>query len=163
MAREQPVDLPPSEIEQKADGLEQQAYAAKEQAPNLAAYNFALAAKYRQSAGLPFAEILAEAQLAIAKTGTLPKNSPNALLPEAIVIGIQTKQVENLPEIEPARVATGLAHDEGLLADYALVLSENQRDIFLQQLPEDEQKRTSALLDRALSTVLKEGLSSAKE
>ena len=58
MAGEQPIDLPPSEIEQKADGLEQQAYTAKEQAPNLAAYNFALAAKFRQSAGLPFVGVL---------------------------------------------------------------------------------------------------------
>lgn len=163
MAGEAQIDLPAPEIKQKADGLEQQAYTAKEQAPNLAAYRFALAAQLRQTAGLPFATVLEEAQLAIEKTGTLPKNSPNALLPEAIIIGIQTKQVKDLPEIEPARVVAGLANDEGLLADYALVLPENQRDIFLRQLPEDEQKRTSAMMDHALSTVLKEGLPTAKE
>lgn len=127
-------------------------------APNLAALNYARAAKLQFSGGLDYHDTLAAARVYIDKSKNLPKNSPAALLPEAIVLGIESKLLNNLPEVDLTKAARAVAVDLPLAKDYALVLSEDRREEFMRALPEESRAKISALIDRELSGFLPESL-----
>lgn len=127
-------------------------------APNLAALNYARAAKLQFRIGLDYHDTLAAARVYIDKSKNLPKNSPAALLPEAIVLGIESKLLNNLPEVDLAKAARVVAVDLSLAEDYALVLSEDRREEFMRALPEESRAKISALIDRELSGLLPESL-----
>lgn len=137
--------------------LEKQGAEVAKLLPNLAALRYATAAKIRQDTGLPYGSTLEIARQFIEQSKSLPKKSPNALLPEAILIGIQTKLAKDLPEVEQSKIITNASEDKSLLADYALVLPEDQRKEFLDSLPEEQRKEVSVFMDTQLAGLLKSG------
>lgn len=154
---------PTEEINAQISRELQRAKAAAVITPNLAASNYARAAKLQFRTGLDYRDTLREAREYIDKSKNLPKNSTMSLLPEAIVLGIEHKLLNKLPEVDLAKVAAAVAVDLSLAEDYALVLSQDQREEFIRALPEEARAKVSILMDRALSGLLKEKFVSSEE
>lgn len=127
-------------------------------APNFAAFAYATAAKRAALAHLPCEEYMSRAKTALEKSADLPRLVPQTLLPDAILLGIQ-KRLSGKTELPAMKqVVASIGSNPDLLADYALVLPETERDEFLQLLPEKSRRIASALLDKNISTVLHQSL-----
>ncbi len=131
--------------------------------PNVAAFYFAKAAKLEMQAGLDFQENLKKARKYIDRSKGIPKIEQNALLPEAIVMGIEGQVVKSLPEIPLERVAENISQNPELAVDYALVLPEEKRESFLFMVPEKDQTKISILLDKGLGRFVKEAVATAEQ
>lgn len=132
-------------------------------APNLSALIFANLAKMESATNVDFNGSLHQAEQAIDLAKNLPKSSPKAFLPNAIIIGVIKKGLSNKerPSIESmARLAT---KNSKTISDIALVLTEDQRNTFLQLLPEDKRQKMSVIIDRSLANVLTEKTSAPDE
>lgn len=163
MSVEEKMSMSPDAAADAAPMFVQKGESAVSVAPNLAAFNFAKAAQMEQRAGLDFAKSLRKARQYIEESAVIPKKSPNAFLPEAVVLGVEARRAKALPVVPAEKVAADIGHDTKLLADYALVLPEKSREKFLGMLPESERKKVSVFLDQAVSLMLKEGLISDKQ
>lgn len=127
-------------------------------APNFAAFAYATAAKQAALAHIPCDEYLSRAKAALEKSKDMPRLVPQTLLPDAILLGIQ-KRLSEKSELPPMKqVAEAIGHSPDLLADYALVLPESDREEFLQLIPEKNRRAISALLDKNVSPVLHQSL-----
>jgi len=124
--------------------------------PNAAAYNAAQAAKLKIAVNENADEEIKQARLFLAQTKDLPKDSPTALLPDAILLGINKKIAEktNLPALPD--MAALAVDDEAFLSDCGLVIAEKNRADFAKLLPVEQTRRASVVMDNALSTVLAE-------
>jgi hypothetical protein len=123
--------------------------------PIKAAYNCAKIAKILQLAGFSFDEYLNKAgEYGEQAKKTMPQISPASLLPDAVMIGVNSRELKGLAMPKPAEVVATAAADPKLLAEYALVLPEDERDEFLNKIPEPRRRKVSAMLDRAVSKVL---------
>ena len=155
MAGKNPIALPPEVSAQRAINLEQQAEQAnRDHLFNLAAFRYAKAAKLKQAAGVPFAETLEQARIAIAKNESVPKDTPNAFLPEAIVFGVQNKIAQGAlpnPERMAAYLKNSQSFERGLLADYALAASEEYKSALLAALPQDKREKALAFINHTLA------------
>ncbi len=132
-------------------------------APALAAFDLARSAKILQLSGFEYQEYLANAQDMVdkARQGETPI-SPAALLPDAYIIGINSRQLKSLELPETEKVAKMAASDPKILAQYAFVLPEAERERFLQEIPEDKRKKVSVILDNAVSKILHASVVEAK-
>ncbi len=135
----------------------------KDYAPALAAFDFARTSKILQLSGFEYQEYLQQAQdLADkARQGETPI-SPAALLPDAYIIGINSRQLKGLELPDTQKVAQLSASDPKILAQYAFVLPESERERFLQEIPEDKRKKVSVILDNAVSKILHASVVEAK-
>ena len=123
--------------------------------PVKAAYNCAQTAKILQLAGFSFDEYLNKAgEYGEKAKKTLPQISPASLLPDAIMIGVNSRELKGLAIPKSAEVAVVAAADPKLLSEYALVLPEEERDEFLNKIPAAQRRSASVMLDRAVSKVL---------
>jgi hypothetical protein len=145
-------------IEEKGEETKQRAQLMEKVAPNLSYFLYANLAKIEQAAGSNFQDSVDSAKESSEKSKDIPKFSPSAILPDAILIGTQKRTVAKteLPAIN--KVAQEVLTNEKLLESYALVLDESQREEFLKQLPEDQRRRVSIILDSAVSRTLHQSL-----
>ncbi len=123
--------------------------------PILQAHELAKAAKYLQSGGADFSNVLEQAKVIVSGIERTVAMSPSDLMPDAMILGIETRatQTETLPR--PEIIASPAANDKELLLDYALVLSEEDRERFLAILPPVRRRLISGMIDRELASVLK--------
>lgn len=126
--------------------------------PNLAVLNYARAAKLQFGTGLDYRDALAAARIYIDQSKNLFKGNFTALLPEAIVLGIEANLSQNAPEIDPLKIARVVFEDINLAKDYALILPEEKREEFLYGLPEESRAKISVLMDKELSGLLPESV-----
>ena len=82
------------------------------------------------------------------------KTSPGDFLAEAIVIGVEKQIAGDTPVPSPEKVVPDAIKDRKLLADYALVLPETEREHFLSLFPEEQRGQISRHMDLAVSEVL---------
>ena len=142
----------------QAEALLQRAQDEHEVIPNLAAFHAVKAAKLQEAAG-------ESSQLALSLTGEyikeasdLPKIVPSSLLPDAMMMGIQSRAMKTMEMPALENVARTVIEDPALLKEYALVLSEKDRDTFLKFIPEDKRQEISQGLDIAVAGVLHQSL-----
>lgn len=145
-------------LEEKGEEMENKARLMEKVAPNLSYFIYANLAKLEQLADVDFQDSVDAAKKSSEKSKDIPKFSPSAILPDAILIGTQKRVTAKteLPEI--SKVAQEVLTNEKLLESYALVLDESQREEFLKQLPEDQRRRVSIILDSAVSRTLHQSL-----
>lgn len=155
--------LSPDESEIKINQLISQAEQVRELTPNVASLLYAKAAQRAQADGKEYQQILSLAKEYTDASKHIPKNTPSSLLSEAIILGIETKALKGKMLPEPARVAKEAGNNNKLLLDYALVLTEQQREEFLRALPEEQRKRTSTLIDKQLAQLLKADMPLSEE
>lgn len=132
-------------------------------APNLSGFLYAQLAKLELSAGRDYQQSYTKAQEKITQSQNLPKKTLKSMLAEAILIGITKKSLESsaMPSIDQM-VQMAESHPE-ILSSIALVLDEQDRESFMAKLPEDQQGKFSALMDKELSGVLRKDIVSAEE
>ncbi len=152
-----------SKAEARVLDLTARAKSLEDQAPNLAALCYANAAKTRLESGKDFQDLLELARKYIKKSADMPNASPNSILPQAIVLGIEKAIVKGqvLPSSE--RVASAVLNDKELIKEYALALPEGDRESFLNALPTDKRREAAILMDRELSNFLKQQLIAGEE
>ncbi|MCX6743983.1 MAG: hypothetical protein NTX82_00465 [Candidatus Parcubacteria bacterium] len=145
--KEQAYELVPPLL---SEAEESQGYA-----PLLASFDFARTAKILQLTGFEYQEYLEQAQNLsdIARPQEI-KVSPAVLLPDAYIIGIQTRMIKGLPMPDIKKVAQAVDLAPEILAQYALVLAEKDRQEFLNQFSEDKRRNISVILDKNTSAVL---------
>ncbi len=128
---------------------------AQNYAPLLASFDLARTAKILQLSGFEFQDYLEQAQkLADIARPQEVKISPAVLLPDAYIIGIQTRMIKGLPMPDLKKVAEAADVAPEILAQYALVLPEKGRQEFLSQFSEDKRRKISVILDKSASAVL---------
>ncbi len=123
-------------------------------APNLAALEYAQAAKLQLQLGRNVEQALNMAKALLDKSKGIVKETPAALMTDAIILSIEKSIAKKLILPTPERVAGAILEDRILLGDYALVLNEAGREQLLAAVPENKKMEIGALLDRALSNVL---------
>ena len=85
-----------------------------------------------------------------------PNQSAN-LLPDALLLGVQKRLAEqHLPALE--KIANAASSDKKLLAEYALVLEEKDRAVFLDVFPEERHREVASILDASVATLLHQSL-----
>ena len=151
------------ELSQKAEMLIQKAEEKAGLLPNLAAALYIRAAALKEAVGENFQDLIKKSKEQIEKTADIAKEDPLALLPDAILLGIQKRQLEKTATPAMEKIAKAAANDKRLLQDYALVLPEDKRQEFLNLLPEEKRREASIVIDRALSEVLSEKLTESEE
>ncbi len=134
-----------------------------EQLPNLAANVYTMAAAAVLDTAPERARALWEKAAACQlRADELPRHSPAALLPSARILGVQRRLLSRKQLPTPDRIAMAIgtsAVDASVdraqvLADYALVLPEDQRSDFLTHILESQRNEISILLDNAVAAVL---------
>jgi len=125
----------------------------------LSAFYYAQVAKLQEDADLDYSNALELAKKSVDKRKQISTFhfSSSDLLPEAIIIGIEKRMNEKITVPESKMVAKAIVakpQNMRLLTDYALVLSERERENFINVFPENERLKISALIDKELSGVL---------
>lgn len=138
----------------QGDTTKSKAEVMQEAAPNLSAYLLANIAKHQQAANCDFSETLDNIKSLQVKSTAIPKLTPSSMLTDAIVIGVQRRAVEETPLPSMEKIAQEATSDPEFLANYALVLEENQREHFLNLIPEETKRSVSIILDSRVSKVL---------
>ena len=125
-------------------------------APNLSALHFAKAASLQQEAALPYSDTLIQAKkyTDLSQKQGINRSTPADYLPDAYILRIANRAAAGVVLPSPMIVAQSMQEDQSLLADYALVLPEEQRGAFLEGFPEDKRHEISVQLDKAVSGVL---------
>lgn len=142
--------------------LDKSALVAK-QFPGLAALCAAHAAKKQQLQKESFDQSLTEARELLSQINPESQNYPTNLLPEAIVIGINTRQIKGKTLPDMAKIAKAITTDFSLLKDYALVLDENNRKQFLSFISDENKRReVGQLMDTSVSEVLHQSVVAEK-
>ena len=147
----------------ESEGMRKKAETFLASAPILSALIYAKLAKMELSQNIDFGDSLHKAEQAIDLSKDLQKSSPKTFLPEAMIIGIIKRTLFNkeMPSLENmARLAT---ENPKVISDIALALTEDQREDFLNLLPQDKKEYFSAIMDRELAGVLKSNLISEAE
>jgi hypothetical protein len=142
--------------------LEQKAQKKRKIMPNLSAFLFAEAAKNREITEEYFDDLYKKANECIEESTDIPHNSPSSLLPDAILLGISTRQIRKLPLPEKEKIAKGILDDAKLLENYALVLPEAERAKFLELIPEEKKKIISQIFDVSASRFLHQSIVESK-
>jgi len=126
--------------------------------PNLSAYLIAEIVKYKQIVGMEFREDLKKAKELVQKAISIPKFVPNDLLPEAIILGVEKREIEKSKMPDLQQIAQQVINDKSLLREYALVLEEEDREKLLSYIPKDKRREIAAIVDRELAPLLNEKL-----
>lgn len=146
------------ELLQEALILEQKAEEKRDIFPRYSAFLFLQAVQLRERSDENFSAVLAKANDILGKIRNVDPNTPSNLLPEAMLLGIRARQISRSLLPEKHKVAETVSVDPELLASYALVLPEKERDEFLRMIPEKKQQTVTSLLDVSVSSVLHQSL-----
>ena len=87
-----------------------------------------------------------------------PKTSTANLLPDALLLGVQKRLAEQHPLPALEKIANAASSDKKLLAEYALVLEEKDRAVFLDVFPEERHREVASILDASVATLLHQSL-----
>lgn len=149
------------ETQQQITELHEASQESMEYIPNVAALQYARAAELTAALGEDPAEDIALAKQAITASVNIPTHTPAAFFPQAMVVATESRLLQQEAMPIPRVVAQAALHagkdGQQIIAEYALVLPEKGRVAFLKAFPEPERKKIEAVMDRALSEVLKEG------
>lgn len=150
-------------LSQKADKFIQKAKEKADLFPNLATNLYAHAAELKEAAGEDCQNLIKKIKEQSEKSADIAKKEPLAFLSDAIFLGIQKRYLEKseMPGME--KIAKAILKDKQLLKDYALVLEENERQDFLNLIPEEKRIEISIAMDRAVSKVLNEKFIGSEE
>jgi len=130
--------------------------------PRHAAYLYATAAKLQIICGVDTKENIVKANQCVEASEDFASTSPSHLFPQAILLGIEKKSLDGLPLPEKEKIALACKDNSTLLKHYALILPEEDREIFLAFMPEEQRETTSITLDHAVSKFLPEQLAQTK-
>lgn len=144
------------EIAHETEKFEREAVADKVFLPDKAAFCYAQIAELKELSGADFSVDLEQAKLLSLKSKKLSSNYLSDCVVDAIILGIETRAVQKLSVPAPEKMAVSAADNIELLRDYALVLSESERQGFIDALPESKRRKISAIMDNELSKLLKE-------
>ena len=136
--------------------LRQKAEKVEEIDPRHAAYLYAQAAKLEIACGKDVKETLINASQCIEASKDFNKINPSHLLPQATLLGIEKKLLNNLPLPNQEKIVSASRNNEKLLRQYSLILSEEERENFLASLPTEQREKISVILDHAVSEFLPE-------
>jgi len=152
------ADKPKEELAKEAETLALKGEKKQGLFPDLAAYHYACAVKAMESAGGDFQDLLAKAKECSEQGGDIPKTSPGSLLPDAVLLGVQVRQIakSSLPEKE--KIARTVVSDHRLLENYALILSEEERADFISMIPEEKRQLVSRIFDVFAAQVLNQSI-----
>lgn len=126
--------------------------------PRYAAFLHARSAKCAEVAGMDVDSEIVRAGECLDVIRDVDPNTPASLLPDAMILGLWARQAARTPMPEIGNVADAVLADPVLLADYALVLGEGDRSIFLERIPEDRRRAVSVALDASVSRVLHQSI-----
>lgn len=126
--------------------------------PRYAAFLSVRAAKCTEAAGADMNPDAIQTGEYLDTIRTLDPCTPANLLPEAMLLGLRARQAAGLSLPAMETVAKAALDDPSLLADYALVLSEEDRNDFLERIPKEKQRAVSAALDVFVSRVLHQSI-----
>ncbi|OGH88111.1 MAG: hypothetical protein A3J93_04040 [Candidatus Magasanikbacteria bacterium RIFOXYC2_FULL_42_28] len=138
--------------------LEQKAVEKAGLFPDLSALLEARAVKLIMASGIDPQPAITKTKKYLADSADTAKTSPASLLPDAIMVGVQKKLVEQKTMPTPEQVAKLALTNKKLLADYALALPESERPEFLALIPDDARREVSIILDENLSGVLRQSI-----
>ncbi|MBU1118560.1 hypothetical protein KKH43_01610 [Patescibacteria group bacterium] len=151
----------PDGLLKESSRLEKKAREVEHLFPNLAAFLGARATKLRELSGQDYAEVLSNTKDNQRASKGIPKIAPSSLLPDAILLGMKTRQVRQKSLPDQNKIALAVSKDEELLKEYALVLPEEDRAAFLDMIPEEKRLHIARLLDASASSVLHQSLLAA--
>ncbi|MFH0927948.1 MAG: hypothetical protein V1821_00570 [bacterium] len=126
--------------------------------PNLAALKAGSAVKKLEAAGCDFSAAIKRTWEYLKASEQIPSWAPSSFASQARLMGVQSRYVKNKTLPDMSRVAEACLSDNALLAEYALVLQEEDREKFLGYMPKEERQRVSAVLDGAVADVLPQAL-----
>lgn len=156
------IAKPKEELLKESSELEKKADKKRSFAPNLSAFLFAEVAKTKEMAQENFNDPYKKANECIEESADIPKNSPSSLLPDAVLLGISTRQIKKNQLPEKEKIAKNIINDSKLLHDYSLILPEEERAEFLKLVPEDKRDLISKTLDASISRFLHQSIIESK-
>ncbi len=142
------------ELLEEANELADKANKKRNLAPNFSAFLYALAAKNYELAEKDFEDLFNKAKECQKESAELPHNAPSSLLPDAILLGISTRQIKKNKLPDQEKIAEEIINDPKILENYSLVLSEEERAEFLILIPEEKRKKVSQVMDASVSRFL---------
>jgi hypothetical protein len=146
------------ELVEEADKFSDKAGKRRNLAPDLSAYLYALAAKNYELAEKDFKGLFDKANECQKESAELPHNTPSSLLPDAILLGISTRQIKKNQLPNQEKIAEAIINNPKLLENYSLVLSEEERAKFLVSIPEEKRKIISRAMDASVSRFLHQSI-----
>lgn len=150
------------ELSDESFELENKANKKNDLHPDLAAYLYAKAAKNKEIAGEDFKEPFQKANGCIEESTEFLRNTPSSLLPDAILLGISTRQIKKNKLPNQEKIAKTIINDAKLLENYSLVLPEEERAEFLVLIPEEKRKIISEAIDASVSRFLHQSIVESK-
>ena len=126
--------------------------------PILAAYHAARAAQISVEQRGDASADLSDAREFLELAKATPKTSPANLLPDAMLLGVQTQLAKDHPLPTQEKIAHAANVDSKFLAQYALAVEEKDRAAFLDLISKDKQREVSAILDASVAPVLHQSL-----
>lgn len=153
----------PEELIAEASSWRRKAESAAISFPNQAAYLYAKAARAELAGNGEAEEDIVNAREYLSKSKDAVKTNPSHLLPEAAMIGIEKMLSESSPAPSQEEVARASGKNDDLLREYALILSEMEREKFLSLLPGERRRAASVILDHSVSEYLPEEFSITKD
>lgn len=139
---------------EESDNLFEKAEENRRIFPNFSAFCFAESAKLKEAAGENFSKLAVKARECLKESENIPKTTPAALLPEAVLLGIYARQIAKTSLPEKKKIAEAISGDAQLLENYSLVLPEDERAEFLILLPEEKREVFSQAMDASVSRYL---------
>ncbi len=146
------------EILEKIKVLETKGAKWQKLTPLYGGFLFAQVAQLREGIGEDFSDTLAQASSCLEATGGADPHTPSNLLPQAMLLGMKARQVTQLPLPEKQRIAKATTTDAELLTEYALILSEKEREEFLMMISGEKRMLVSSILDASVSRMLHQSL-----
>ena len=146
------------EVLQEVLILERRAEEWQERVPRYGGFLFMQAAQLQESIGEDSSRILNRASSCLEAVRDTDPYTPANLLPQAMMLGMRARQMTRLPLPDKQVIAERAGVDPELLAHYALVLSEKEREEFLGMISEEKRTLVSNLLDVSASQVLHQSL-----
>jgi len=128
----------------------------KKSDPNFSAFLLASIIKAKQVLEQDFSLEMSEIEEITKSVKNLPALSLTDLLPKAMILGIQKRETTKFEKPNLTEASQIVLTNDNFLKNYALVLSESEREDFLKFIPEDRRSLIEAQMDKELSMVLPE-------